>query len=94
MCTYAGGMEPGSDPLAAIEKQAAKHWGVGSPQYRRHLAFAAWQCPSCDGPLVSDPRGHADFRVCERCRLRWFAQFSEREGSAKPGSMIAAFEAD
>jgi len=29
------------DPLADMEKQAAEDWGVGSPQYRWHLAFAA-----------------------------------------------------
>ena len=80
---------PQADPVAAVEKQAAKDWGFGSPQYWWHLAFAAHRCPECDGPLVS--KADSSFRRCEKCRLSWFAQFSEQEGSAKPGSLIACF---
>ena len=79
-----------ADPLANVERQAAKDWGVGSPQYRWHVAFAAWRCPSCDGPLTPSPHSPTS-RYCEKCRLSWFAQFSEGDGSAKPGSMIACF---
>jgi hypothetical protein len=44
---------PGSGTdLAEVERQAAKDWGVGSPQYRRHLAFAAYRCPDCGEPLL------------------------------------------
>ena len=77
------------DPLAAMEKQPPRI-GVGSPQYRWHLAFAASRCPSCNGRLT--PAGHSFTARCyESCGLDWFAQHSERDGSAKPGSMIACF---
>ena len=74
-------------PLAEVEKQAAKDWGVGSPQYRWHLAYAAWRCPWCNGLLVPDPHS-GEFRRCENCRLDWYPQFRERDGSPRPGSMI------
>ena len=79
-----------ADPLADVEMQAAKDWGVGSPQYRWHLAYAAWRCPWCNGPLVPDPHG-GTHRWCEKCDLEWFPQFSEADGSAKAGSAIACF---
>ena len=80
---------PEPDPLAELEGQAAKNWGVGSAQYRRHLAFAARRCPDCGGPLVVSA-DHPTSRRCGKCKLAWFAQFSERDGSAKPTSLIAA----
>lgn len=72
---------------------AAEVWGVGSPQYRRHLAFAAHRCPTCGGPLAPSPHGPTS-RRCERCRLDWYAQHSEPDGSAKRGSLIARFRFD
>ncbi len=81
------GLMPEPDPLAAVEKQAAKDWGVGSPQYRRHLAFAAYRCPDCGGPLLVTA-DHPTCRRCGKCKLAWFAQFSERDWHAKPTSLI------
>jgi hypothetical protein len=78
------------DPVAEAEKWAAEVWGVGSPQYRWHLAYAAWRCPTCDGRLVPDRHG-GRHRWCEKCDLEWFPQFSEADGSAKRGSLIACF---
>ncbi len=77
--------------LAEVERLAAKHWGVGSPQYRFHLAYAAWKCPWCENPLVPDPHGHREFRLCDNCDVEWFPQFSERDGTPKPSSMISWF---
>jgi len=77
--------------LAEVERQSAKHWGVGSPQYRWHLAYAAWRCPWCDDVLVPDPHGHRDFRHCLNCKVKWFPQFSNPDGSPKLTSMIACF---
>jgi hypothetical protein len=81
------------DPDAEVAAMAARYWGLGSYQYRCHLAFAAHRCPECDGPLAPSPHSPTA-RRCERCRLSWFAQFSERDGSAKPGSLIAYFTFD
>ena len=77
--------------LTEVERLAAKHWGVGSPQYRWHLAYAAWRCPWCDDVLVPDPRGHREFRHCQSCKVEWFPQFSNPDGSPKPTSMISCF---
>lgn len=57
---------------------------------KEHQSFAAYRCPDCGGPLVvsADRR---EFRRCEKCKLAWFAQFSERDGSAKPTSLIASW---
>ena len=76
-----------ADPLAEVENQAAKDWGVGSPQYRWHLAYAAWRCPWCQGPLIPDPNS-GGYRRCESCRFDWYPQFRERDGRPRPGSMI------
>lgn len=72
------------------ERWAADIWGAGSPQYRAHVAFAAHRCPDCGGPLVRVPKSPV-FRRCGKCKLDWFAQHAKPDGSAKPGSLIAAF---
>lgn len=76
-----------ADPLAYVEKQAARDWGVGSPQSRWHLAYAAWRCPWYQGALVPDPRS-GGYRRCEVCRFDWYPRFRERDGSPRPDSMI------
>lgn len=67
----------------------AEHWsaqvfGAGSDQHRWHVAFAAHRCPKCGGPLVSLPDSPV-FRRCRKCKLSWFAQHSEPDGSRQMG---------
>ena len=83
-------MAESSDPVVEVEEWAAQVYGVGSPQYRWHLAFAAHRCPSCDRSLAHSA-DRPKFRRCGKCRLAWFAQFSEQDGSARRGSLIACF---
>jgi len=76
-----------ADPLAAVE-QAAKDWGSDRRSITDISPSPAYGCPDCGGPLLVTA-DHPTCRRCGRCKLAWFAQFSERDGSAKPTSLIA-----
>lgn len=82
---------PQPDP--GVEQWAAELWSPDSPLHRSAVRMARWECPECGRPLAPGPTPHGR-RRCKACRLDWYWQWSELDGSPKPGSYTFAFRAE